>query len=260
MHTSAKTSKPSTETWGARPAGRWGWTAQQAPRAPGGEASPGPQAPGRPAAQEASRAPSTAGPHAPPRRTAALRKAGRCPGPLGAHVASGRLEAGAGAGAITRGRGRGVEPTRSPERARGGGVGWEDEARHWGAWRPACRRGRVQGRKLESPWSWWARPPQRPEASGAMAGAAPGAAAGAARLATPATPAAGRVVQGERARGAAKMLEVLVLQVSERPAHGRSGPGRCRREAGVRVGVASEGGACAVPDDPGGRLLRAVSH
>ncbi|XP_069918590.1 acyl-coenzyme A diphosphatase NUDT19-like [Oryctolagus cuniculus] len=50
-----------------------------------------------------------------------------------------------------------------------------------------------------------------------MAGAAPGAAAGAARLATPgtpATPAAGRVVQGERARGAAKMLQVLVLQWS----------------------------------------------
>ncbi|XP_069919365.1 putative ATP-dependent RNA helicase TDRD12 [Oryctolagus cuniculus] len=51
-----------------------------------------------------------------------------------------------------------------------------------------------------------------------MAGAAPGAAAGAARLATPATPAtpaAGRVVQGERARGAAKMLEVLVLKVED---------------------------------------------
>nr|XP_051684379.1 putative ATP-dependent RNA helicase TDRD12 [Oryctolagus cuniculus] len=51
-----------------------------------------------------------------------------------------------------------------------------------------------------------------------MAGAAPGAAAGAARLATPATPAtpaAGRVVQGERARGAAKMLQVLVLQVED---------------------------------------------
>ncbi|XP_069918627.1 putative ATP-dependent RNA helicase TDRD12 isoform X2 [Oryctolagus cuniculus] len=39
--------------------------------------------------------------------------------------------------------------------------------------------------------------------------------AGAARLATPATPAAGRVVQGERARGAAKMLQVLVLQVED---------------------------------------------
>ncbi|XP_069919372.1 putative ATP-dependent RNA helicase TDRD12 [Oryctolagus cuniculus] len=51
-----------------------------------------------------------------------------------------------------------------------------------------------------------------------MAGAAPGAAGGAARLATPATPAtpaAGRVVQGERARGAAKMLQVLVLQVED---------------------------------------------
>ncbi|XP_069918625.1 tubulin alpha-3 chain [Oryctolagus cuniculus] len=47
-----------------------------------------------------------------------------------------------------------------------------------------------------------------------MAGAAPGAAAVAARLATPAMLAAGRVVQGERARGAAKMLQVLVLQWS----------------------------------------------
>lgn len=74
MHTSAKTSKPSTETWGARPAGRWGWTAQQAPRAPGGEASPGPQAPGRPAAQEASRAP---GPRDPTPLPAARRRCAR---------------------------------------------------------------------------------------------------------------------------------------------------------------------------------------